>query len=232
MSTPATTPTPPTSTRGPGLRPVFQIFGGEVGFSGPIATVKVFETNTLVKQAVGARRRSWLVVDGVDRWAAAFGGRQPRGLRRDQRLGRHRRPRLHPGPPTSSRAADRVRRSPPCAQERRGPALRKGRHPGHLRRRRFREGELAVRTTGTASRAPEAPTVRGAVRRRRPRTPRCRWWCPRTRRPTVLQSAGLHVHDVEMPVATVGVIRTGARVGGRLPAGSRLHPGNALGEFQ
>jgi regulator of ribonuclease activity A len=44
---------------------VFQVFGGNVRFSGPIATLKVFEDNTLVKQAVespGAGRV--LVVDG------------------------------------------------------------------------------------------------------------------------------------------------------------------------
>jgi regulator of ribonuclease activity A len=45
--------------------PVFRIFGGHVRFSGPITTVKVFEDNTLIKQAVespGAGRV--LVVDG------------------------------------------------------------------------------------------------------------------------------------------------------------------------
>lgn len=45
--------------------PVFQIFGGAVSFSGPVATLKVFEDNTLVKQAVespGGGRV--LVVDG------------------------------------------------------------------------------------------------------------------------------------------------------------------------
>ena len=45
--------------------PVFQIFGGTVGFSGPIATVKVFEDNTLVKQAVESPGEGRvLVVDG------------------------------------------------------------------------------------------------------------------------------------------------------------------------
>jgi len=45
--------------------PVFQIFGGASAFSGPIATLKVFEDNTLIKQAVespGGGRV--LVVDG------------------------------------------------------------------------------------------------------------------------------------------------------------------------
>ena len=32
--------------------PVFQPFGGALRFSGPITTLKVFEDNTLVKQAV------------------------------------------------------------------------------------------------------------------------------------------------------------------------------------
>jgi regulator of ribonuclease activity A len=32
--------------------PVFQLFGGRVSFNGPIATLKVFEDNTLIKQAV------------------------------------------------------------------------------------------------------------------------------------------------------------------------------------
>ena len=45
--------------------PVFQTFGGAVRFSGPITTLKVFEDNTLIKQAVespGGGRV--LVVDG------------------------------------------------------------------------------------------------------------------------------------------------------------------------
>ncbi|MGY1836107.1 ribonuclease E activity regulator RraA [Blastococcus sp. SYSU DS0510] len=45
--------------------PVFQIFGGAVAFSGPIATVKVFEDNTLVKEAVESPGEGRvLVVDG------------------------------------------------------------------------------------------------------------------------------------------------------------------------
>jgi regulator of ribonuclease activity A len=45
--------------------PVFQIFGGAVAFSGPIATAKVFEDNTLVKQAVESPGEGRvLVVDG------------------------------------------------------------------------------------------------------------------------------------------------------------------------
>jgi regulator of ribonuclease activity A len=45
--------------------PVFQAFGGNLRFSGPITTLKVFEDNTLVKQAVeGPGERRVLVVDG------------------------------------------------------------------------------------------------------------------------------------------------------------------------
>jgi regulator of ribonuclease activity A len=45
--------------------PVFQILGGNVRFSGPITTLKVFEDNTLVKQAVeGPGEGRVLVVDG------------------------------------------------------------------------------------------------------------------------------------------------------------------------
>jgi regulator of ribonuclease activity A len=44
---------------------VFQIFGGTVRFSGPITTVKVFEDNTLIKQAVESPGQGRvLVVDG------------------------------------------------------------------------------------------------------------------------------------------------------------------------
>ena len=45
--------------------PVFRIFGGRVRFSGPITTLKVFEDNTLIKQAVeGPGEGRVLVVDG------------------------------------------------------------------------------------------------------------------------------------------------------------------------
>jgi len=45
--------------------PVFQIFGGRVSFSGPVTTLKVFEDNTLVKQAVESPGEGRvLVVDG------------------------------------------------------------------------------------------------------------------------------------------------------------------------
>ena len=45
--------------------PVFQVFGGSPSFSGPITTLKVFEDNTLIKQAVeGPGEGRVLVVDG------------------------------------------------------------------------------------------------------------------------------------------------------------------------
>ena len=45
--------------------PVFQIFGGNVRFSGPVTTLKVFEDNTLIKQAVESPGQGRvLVVDG------------------------------------------------------------------------------------------------------------------------------------------------------------------------
>ena len=45
--------------------PVFQSFGGAPAFSGPMATLKVFEDNTLIKQAVeGPGGGRVLVVDG------------------------------------------------------------------------------------------------------------------------------------------------------------------------
>ena len=45
--------------------PVFQGFGGAPAFSGPIATLKVFEDNTLIKQAVESPGNGRvLVVDG------------------------------------------------------------------------------------------------------------------------------------------------------------------------
>ena len=44
---------------------MFQIFGGNVRFSGPISTLKVFEDNTLVREAVGRPGEGRvLVVDG------------------------------------------------------------------------------------------------------------------------------------------------------------------------
>ena len=52
----------------PGIQvcdPVFQAYGGRSSFSGPITTVKVFEDNTLIKQAVESPGQGRvLVVDG------------------------------------------------------------------------------------------------------------------------------------------------------------------------
>ena len=46
-------------------QPVFQIFGGRPAFSGPITTLKVFEDNTMVREAVGQPGEGRvLVVDG------------------------------------------------------------------------------------------------------------------------------------------------------------------------
>ena len=45
--------------------PRFQVFGGHVHFAGPITTLKVFEDNTLIKQAVESPGEGRvLVVDG------------------------------------------------------------------------------------------------------------------------------------------------------------------------
>jgi regulator of ribonuclease activity A len=45
--------------------PLFRIYGGEVRFAGPITTLKVFEDNTLIKQAVESPGQGRvLVVDG------------------------------------------------------------------------------------------------------------------------------------------------------------------------
>jgi regulator of ribonuclease activity A len=45
--------------------PVFQAFGGQAAFSGPITTLKVFEDNTMVREAVGLPGEGRvLVVDG------------------------------------------------------------------------------------------------------------------------------------------------------------------------
>lgn len=47
------------------LPPVFKAFGGRAAFHGPVCTVKVFEDNTLVKQAVDSPGEGRvLVVDG------------------------------------------------------------------------------------------------------------------------------------------------------------------------
>jgi regulator of ribonuclease activity A len=65
MTTPATTDLCDAHPEAQVCEPVFQAFGGRVSFCGPIATLKVFEDNTLVKQAVeGPGEGRVLVVDG------------------------------------------------------------------------------------------------------------------------------------------------------------------------
>ncbi len=55
--------------------PVFQAFGGNPRFSGPIATLKVYEDNTLVKQAVESPGEGRvLVVDGQGSLESALMG--------------------------------------------------------------------------------------------------------------------------------------------------------------
>ena len=65
MPSPATTDVSDAHPEAQVCDPVFQVFGGRTAFSGPITTVKVFEDNTLVKQAVeGPGEGRVLVVDG------------------------------------------------------------------------------------------------------------------------------------------------------------------------
>jgi regulator of ribonuclease activity A len=65
MSTPATTDLCDAHPDIQVCEPVFQVLGGRVAFSGPIATLKVFEDNALVKQAVESPGEGRvLVVDG------------------------------------------------------------------------------------------------------------------------------------------------------------------------
>jgi regulator of ribonuclease activity A len=56
--------------------PVFQAFGGRVAFSGPIATLKVFEDNTMVREAVNqpGEGRVLVVDGGGSRRCSLFGG--------------------------------------------------------------------------------------------------------------------------------------------------------------
>jgi regulator of ribonuclease activity A len=65
VTTPATTDLCDTHPEIQVCEPVFQAFGGRPAFSGPIATLKVFEDNTLVRDAVGRPGKGRvLVVDG------------------------------------------------------------------------------------------------------------------------------------------------------------------------
>ena len=65
MTTPATTDLCDAHPEAQVCAPVFQSYGGRGSFSGPIATLKVFEDNTLIKQAVESPGEGRvLVVDG------------------------------------------------------------------------------------------------------------------------------------------------------------------------
>jgi regulator of ribonuclease activity A len=76
MTTPATTDLCDEHAEIQVCEPVFQAFGGRLSFSGPIATLKVFEDNTLVRDAVGqpGEGRVLVVDGGGDRRCAFFGG--------------------------------------------------------------------------------------------------------------------------------------------------------------
>lgn len=57
--------------------PVFADFGGETAFSGPIATIKTFEDNTLVRAALETKGEGRvLVVDGGGSMRCALLGDQ------------------------------------------------------------------------------------------------------------------------------------------------------------
>ena len=65
MTTPATTDLSDSHPEAQVCDPVFSVFGATARFCGPITTVKVFEDNTLIKQAVeGPGDGRVLVVDG------------------------------------------------------------------------------------------------------------------------------------------------------------------------
>ena len=123
--------------------PVFQVFGGAPAFSGPITTLKVFEDNTLIKQAVESPGEGRvLVVDGGGSKRCGLVGGNLAVLRRDERLGRDRRLRLHPGRRRAGRAAARRPRAGGLpAQERARAALRQAGRPVVFAGVTFREGE-------------------------------------------------------------------------------------------
>ena len=59
------------------VAPMFQRYGGRVGFSGQIVTLKLFEDNSLVREAVGeAGKGKVLVVDGGGSLRCALVGDQ------------------------------------------------------------------------------------------------------------------------------------------------------------
>jgi regulator of ribonuclease activity A len=76
MTTPATTDLCDEHPEAQVCEPVFQAFGGARAFSGPIATLKVFEDNTMVREAVNESGDGRvLVVDGGgSRRCSLFGG--------------------------------------------------------------------------------------------------------------------------------------------------------------
>lgn len=65
-------------------QPIFNDYGGVVRFHGPIVTVKVFEDNVLVKQALGQTvQGSVLVVDGGGSCRCALLGDMLAGMAKD-----------------------------------------------------------------------------------------------------------------------------------------------------
>lgn len=76
MTTPATTDLCDAHPDAQVCEPLFQIFGGRTAFSGPIATLKVFEDNSLVREAVGrpGEGRVLVVDGGGSRRCSLFGG--------------------------------------------------------------------------------------------------------------------------------------------------------------
>ncbi len=76
MTTPATTDLCDEHPEIQVCEPVFQPFGGRRAFSGPITTLKVFEDNTMVREAVGrpGDGRVLVVDGGGSRRCSLFGG--------------------------------------------------------------------------------------------------------------------------------------------------------------
>ncbi|CCG04231.1 ribonuclease E activity regulator RraA [Blastococcus saxobsidens] len=76
MSIPATTDLCDADAEAQVCEPVFRAFGGRPAFAGPITTLKVFEDNTLVREAVGrpGAGRVLVVDGGGSRRCSLFGG--------------------------------------------------------------------------------------------------------------------------------------------------------------
>jgi hypothetical protein len=73
------------------LPPVFHDFGVVAPFCGAVHTLRAWEDNSRVREAVNAPGEGRvLVVDGGRLGAPGAGGRQPRGRGSQKRLGRHR----------------------------------------------------------------------------------------------------------------------------------------------